>query len=75
MSLKVVEYPALWIAGAACSGCSVSLLNAINPSIQNVLIDPVVPGKHVSLRFHAAADQRSCPRPLVRLNKLAETRL
>ncbi len=53
MSLKVVEYPAVWIAGAACSGCSVSLLNAINPSIQNVLIDPVLPGKHVSLRFHA----------------------
>jgi hydrogenase small subunit len=50
---KVVEYPALWIAGAACSGCSVSLLNAINPSIQNVLVDPVLPGKHVSLKFHA----------------------
>lgn len=53
MSLKVVEYPAVWIAGAACSGCSVSLLNAINPSIQNVLVDPVLPEKHVSLRFHA----------------------
>lgn len=53
MSSNVVEYPALWIAGAACSGCSVSLLNAINPSVQNVLVDPVIPGKHVSLRFHA----------------------
>lgn len=53
MSSKVVEYPAIWIAGAACSGCSVSLLNAINPSIQNVLVDPVLPGKHVSLKFHA----------------------
>ena len=53
MSLKVVEYPAVWLSGAACSGCSVSLLNAINPSIQNVLVDPVLPGKHVSLRFHA----------------------
>ena len=30
-----------------------SLLNAINPSIQNVLVDPVLPGKHVSLKFHA----------------------
>jgi len=50
---KVVEYPAIWIAGAACSGCSISLLNAINPSIQNVLLDPVLPGKHVSLKFHA----------------------
>jgi hydrogenase small subunit len=53
VSSKVVEYPAIWIAGAACSGCSVSLLNAINPSIQNVLVDPVLPGKHVSLKFHA----------------------
>jgi hydrogenase small subunit len=50
---QVVEFPAIWIAGAACSGCSVSLLNTINPSIQNVLVDPVLPGKHVSLRFHA----------------------
>jgi hydrogenase small subunit len=53
VSSKVVEYPAIWIAGAACSGCSVSLLNAINPSIQNVLLDPLLPGKHVSLMFHA----------------------
>jgi len=50
---KVVEYPAIWIAGASCSGCSVSLLNAVSPSIQNVLVDPVIPGKHVSLKFHA----------------------
>jgi hydrogenase small subunit len=50
---KVVEYPALWVAGAACSGCSVSLLNTINPGFQNVIVDPVVPGKHVSLKFHA----------------------
>ncbi len=53
MSLKVVEIPAVYIAGSACSGCSISLLNAINPSVQNLLIDPIVPGKHVSLKFHA----------------------
>ena len=53
MCAQVVEFPAIWVAGAACSGCSVSLLNTINPSIQNVLVDPVLPGKHVSLRFHA----------------------
>jgi hydrogenase small subunit len=49
----VFEIPAVYIAGAACSGCSVSLLNALNPSIQNLLIDPIIPGKHVSLKFHA----------------------
>lgn len=53
MSSKVVEVPAVYIAGAACSGCSVSLLNAVSPNIQNVLVDPVIPGKHVSLKFHA----------------------
>jgi hydrogenase small subunit len=53
VSSKVVEYPAIWIAGAACSGCSVSFINATNPSIQTVLLDPVLPGKHVSLKFHA----------------------
>jgi len=53
VSSKVVEIPAVYIAGSACSGCSVSLLNAINPSIQNLLVDPIVPGKHVSLKFHA----------------------
>lgn len=53
MATQVVEYPAIWIAGASCTGCSVSLLNSASPSIANVLIDPVLPGKHVNLRFHA----------------------
>jgi len=50
---KVAELPAVWLAGASCSGCSVSLLNSVSPNIKNVLIDPVVPGKHLNLRFHA----------------------
>jgi len=29
------------------------LLNSASPNIKNVLIDPVMPGKHVNLRFHA----------------------
>lgn len=53
MSKKVLEIPAVYIAGSACSGCSVSLLNSVSPNIQNFLVDPVVPGKHVSLKFHA----------------------
>jgi hydrogenase small subunit len=53
VSSQVVEYPAVWIAGASCSGCSVSLLNSVSPTIKNVLIDSVIPGKHVNLRFHA----------------------
>jgi hydrogenase small subunit len=53
VSAKVHEIPAVYIAGAACSGCSVSLINTINPNVQNLLVDPVLPGKHISLRFHA----------------------
>ena len=46
------EYPAIWLQGAGCSGCSVSVLNAVSPSIAHLLLDEVVPGKHVSLSFH-----------------------
>jgi hydrogenase small subunit len=53
VSSRVVEYPAIWVAGASCSGCSVSLLNSVSPTIKNLLIDPVLPGKHVNLLFHA----------------------
>jgi hydrogenase small subunit len=48
------EYTVIWIAGAACTGCSVSVLNSVSPTIKNVLIDEVIPGKHLNLRFHPA---------------------
>lgn len=47
------EYPVIWLQGASCSGCSVSVLNSVSPSFKNLLIDQLVPGKHVNLRFHA----------------------
>ncbi len=46
------EYPAIWLQGAGCSGCSVSVLNAVSPPIAHLLLSEVVPGKHVSVRFH-----------------------
>jgi hydrogenase small subunit len=46
------EHPVVWFQGAGCSGCSVSVLNSVSPKIQNVLVDEVVPGQHVNLRFH-----------------------
>jgi len=49
---KVVEVPAIWIQGAGCTGCSVSVLNGVAPDISAVLLDQVVPGKHLNLRFH-----------------------
>lgn len=48
----VDEIPVIWIQTATCTGCSVSVLNSLSPKIQNVLLDQVVPGKHISLRFH-----------------------
>lgn len=46
-----VEVPVIWLQGAACSGCVVSLLNTFSPSIHTVLLRELTPGKHVNLRF------------------------
>lgn len=49
----VKELPVVWLQGAACTGCTVSMLNSASPTIKNILIDQIVPGIHVNLRFHA----------------------
>ena len=48
----VKELPVIYLQTAACSGCAVTLLNTASPTIKNVLIDQVVPGVHINLRFH-----------------------
>jgi hydrogenase small subunit len=48
----VQEYPVIWLQAASCTGCSVSILNAVSPNIKNLLLDQIVPGKQVSLKFH-----------------------
>jgi hydrogenase small subunit len=50
---KTAEIPVVWVQCATCTGCSVSVLNSVSPTIKNVLIDEVIPGKHVNLRFQA----------------------
>lgn len=47
----IKEIPAVWISAGACGGCAVSMLNTVAPSIKNVLIDEVIPGVHISLKF------------------------
>jgi hydrogenase small subunit len=47
----VKEIPAVWISAGACGGCAVSMLNTVAPSIKNILIDEVIPGNHISLKF------------------------
>ncbi len=46
------EVPVIYLQTAACSGCAVTLLNSASPTIKNVLIDQIVPGVHINLRFH-----------------------
>ena len=45
------EFPVIWFQGAACSGCAVSVLNSLSPNIKNILLDELVPGKHINLLF------------------------
>ena len=52
---ETVEIDVVWLQGAACSGCIVSLLNCFSPSIHTVLLRNLTPGKHVSLRVQATA--------------------
>jgi len=47
------KYPVIWLQGAGCTGCSVSILNAVSPRIQNLLLDELVPGHQLNLMFHA----------------------
>lgn len=53
VNAETQEYPVLWVQGATCTGCSVSVLNSVSPSVKNVLVDEVIPGKHVNLRYQA----------------------
>jgi hydrogenase small subunit len=38
--------PVIWLSGQACTGCSVSLLNAVNPTVDQVLLNTI------SLNYH-----------------------
>ena len=38
--------PVIWLSGSSCTGCTVSLLNAVNPTIDQVLLN------HISLKYH-----------------------
>lgn len=50
---KTEEIPAIWLQAASCSGCSVSILNAVSPRVTELLLDEVIPGRHINLRFQA----------------------
>ncbi len=46
MEKALETHPVIWIQGSGCTGCSVSLLNSVEPSIADVLL------KVISLQFH-----------------------
>ncbi len=49
----VQEYPLVWMQASACSGCSVSVINTIHPSIKNVILDQILPGHQLYLNYHS----------------------
>ena len=50
---EVIEIPVVWLQGAGCTGCAVSLLNSFAPSASSLVLRELAPGKHVSLRVLA----------------------
>jgi len=46
------EVNVVWLQAGGCTGCSVSLLNSGRPSARNLLIDELLPGTHISLKYH-----------------------
>jgi hydrogenase small subunit len=52
---EIVEIPVVWLEGAACTGCVVSVLNSFAPSVARLLLAELSPGKHLSMRFLAPA--------------------
>lgn len=49
---KPDEYPVIWLQAAACTGCLLSVINSVSPTARNLLIDEVLPGKHINMRFN-----------------------
>jgi len=49
----MVEVPVVWLQGAACTGCAVSLLNSFSPTASSLVLRELTPGTHLSLRFLA----------------------
>lgn len=56
MEKEAQRAPVIWIQGQGCTGCSVSLLNAVHPSIKEVLL------KIISLEYHPTV--MNAPGPL-----------
>lgn len=49
---QIKEYPIIWLQNSTCSGCSISVINTIHPSIKNVILEQILPGNRLILNYH-----------------------
>jgi hydrogenase small subunit len=70
---KTTEFPVIWLQCATCTGCSVSILNSVSPTVKNLLVDEVIPGKHVNLRFQATVMAGSGEQVIAILDETGES--
>lgn len=72
LEAAVAEIPVVWLQTASCTGCVVSIANAVSPRIQEILLDQVIPGKHVSLAFNATLMAAAGDLAMQAMEKVAE---
>ncbi|RLC92935.1 MAG: oxidoreductase [Chloroflexi bacterium] len=73
-SSSIAEIPVIWFQASTCTGCSVSVLNSASPTIKNLLIDEVIPGKHINLRYHATVMAGQGEAVFAELDRTSDTR-
>mgnify|MGYP002622430676 CR=1 FL=1 len=71
-SERVAEVPVIWLATGACTGCSVSLLNAASPTVRFALVGNLLPGRRVSLAFHTTLMASSGDASMQQLERLIQ---
>ncbi|MFP4589094.1 MAG: hydrogenase small subunit [Candidatus Acetothermia bacterium] len=72
MSPTSKSYSAVWLQGAACTGCAISLMNSPHPRLSNLLVDDLVPGQSIRLKFMATLMGGTGEMALEVLDRLAE---
>jgi hydrogenase small subunit len=71
---RIAEIPLIWMATGACTGCSVSLLNAAAPTARFVLVGDILPDKRTPLAFHTTVMASSGDMAMQALDKVVQER-
>jgi len=72
LQAAVAEVPVIWIQTGSCTGCVVSVINTVSPTIQEVLLAQVIPGKHISLKYNQTVMAASGDLAMQAMEKAAE---